>query len=366
MPSPAPPSLHAVIMAGGAGTRFWPASRKRRPKQFLPLCHGRILLAATIDRLAGLCPPDQVWIVTNPQQAKAIGRLLPGFRRDRIVVEPEARDTAPCVALATATIAAVDPGATMVVLPADHVIEPEAEFHRMLRRGAAIAATGALVTFGVQPTHPATGYGYIECGAAHDDGEPRAFAARRFREKPDLATARQFVQQGGFLWNSGIFVWTVDSIRRAMQHGDPALGEAAERMLAAARTGQRAALNRAFRRAPKTSIDYAVMERAERVVTVEATVRWDDVGAFPAIAAVGTADDAGNHALLAGGAAQLALQSEGNIVYAEGRRTVALFGVRDLVVVAVGDAVLVCPKDRAGDLKAMVEHVRAAGRDDLL
>ena len=222
------------------------------------------------------------------------------------------------------------------------------------------------MTFGIRPTHPATGYGYVECGDRHDDAEPRAFAARRFREKPDLATAQQFLQQGSFLWNSGIFVWTADSIRRAMHHGDAALGEAAERMLAAVQQGRAAQVKRAFRQAPKTSIDYAVMEKAERVLVVEATVRWDDVGSFPAIASVGTGDDAGNHALLTGGAAQIALHSRGNVVYAEGKRTVALFGVDDLVVVAVGDAVLVCPKDRAADLKAMVEHVRALGRDDLL
>ncbi len=360
-------SLHAVIMAGGSGTRFWPASRRSRPKQFLPLARGQLLIRATIDRLAGLCDPGNIWIVTNARQAKALHKLLPDFRRDRIVVEPEARDTAPCVALATATIAAIDPHATMVVMPADHVIEPVAEFHRMLRRGAKIAqASGALVTFGIRPTHPATGYGYIECGSPHDAAQPRAFAAKRFREKPDLATAQQFLQSGSFLWNSGIFVWTVDAIRRAMQHGNEALGAAADRMIVALQQGKRASVMRAFKAAPKTSVDYAVMEPAEQVVVVEATVRWDDVGSFPAITAVGEDDGNGNFGLLSGGAAQIALQSRDNVVYAEGKRTVTLFGVHDLVVVAVGDAVLVCPKNRADDLKLLVEHVRAAGRDDLL
>jgi mannose-1-phosphate guanylyltransferase len=360
-------SLHAVIMAGGSGTRFWPASRRARPKQFLPLARGQLLIQATIDRLAGLCDPGNVWIVTNPRQAKALHKLLPGFRRDRIVVEPEARDTAPCVALATATIAAIDPQATMIVMPADHVIEPVAEFHRMLRRGAEIAAaSGALVTFGIRPTHPATGYGYIECGDRHDSAEPRAFAARRFREKPDLATAQQFLQGGGFLWNSGIFVWTTDAIRRAMQHGNAALAATTDRMLRALQKGERAQVTRAFKQAPKISVDYAVMEKAERVVVVEATVRWDDVGSFPAITAVGTGDGDGNFGLLTGGASQITLHSRDNIVYAEGKRTVTLFGVHDLVVVAVGDAVLVCPKDRADELKHLVEHVRATGRDDLL
>lgn len=354
-------------MAGGSGTRFWPASRTSRPKQFLPLAHGKLLIEATVDRLAGLCEPGNLWIVTNPVQAKALTKVLPGFPRDRVIVEPEARDTAPCVALATATIAARDPQATMVVLPADHVIAPVAEFHRMLRRGVELAADDeTLVTFGITPNHPATGYGYIECGAPLDDLAPRAFTARRFREKPDLPTAQQFLAQGGFLWNSGIFVWTAPALLAAMRHGHPALATATERMTAAVAKGQRGTVTRIFRTAPKTSIDYAIMEKAEKVAVVEATVQWDDVGSFPALTSVGVADGAGNHALLAQGATQLALQSQGNIVYAEGKRTVALFGVHDLVVVAVGDAVLVCPKDRAGDLKQLVEHVRAQGRADLL
>lgn len=360
-------SLHAVIMAGGSGTRFWPASRATRPKQFLPLAHGKLLIQATIDRLAGLVDPRNVWIVTNAVQARALAKIVPDFPRDRVVVEPEARDTAPCVALATATIANLDPEATMLVMPADHVISPVPEFHRMLQRGAAIAADDqTLVTFGITPTHPATGYGYIECGARHDTAEPRAFVARRFREKPDLATAQQFLANGGFLWNSGIFVWTVPAIRRAMTRGNEALAATCDRLLEALGKGQRAAVTRTFKQAPKTSIDYAVMEKAERIVVVEAKVKWDDVGSFPAIESVGTGDDSNNFALLHGGASKVALQSRGNIVYAEGKRTVALFGVENLVVVAVGDAVLVCPKAKAADLKALVEHVRAEGRSDLL
>ncbi|MBL8748784.1 MAG: NTP transferase domain-containing protein [Planctomycetes bacterium] len=360
-------SLHAVIMAGGSGTRFWPASRATRPKQFLPLARGKVLIQATIDRLAGLCDEGHVWIVTNSAQARSLRKLLPDFPRDRIVVEPEARDTAPCVALATATIAKLDPNATMVVLPADHVIEPIPAFHRMLKRAAKIAADDeTLVTFGVKPTHPATGYGYIECGPRRDGDEPRAFAAKRFREKPDLATATQFVANGGFLWNSGIFVWTVPAIRRAMSRGSEALGAACDRLVEAIAAGKRTQVKRIFEQAPKTSVDYAVMEKADKVAVVEAVVNWDDVGSFPAIESVGTGDDENNFALLSGGAAKIALQSRGNVVYAEGKRTVALFGVEDLVVVAVGDAVLVCPKARAGELKTLVEHVRAAGRTDLL
>jgi mannose-1-phosphate guanylyltransferase len=360
-------SLHAVIMAGGSGTRFWPASRASRPKQFLPLARGQLLIEATVDRLEGLCDRDHVWIATNAVQARALAKILPDFPRDHVIVEPEPRDTAPCVALATATIAASDPEATMIVMPADHVIEPVAAFHRMIRRGAEIARDGeTLVTFGIAPTFPATGYGYIECGPAHDGGEPRAFSARRFREKPDQVTAQRFLDQGGFLWNSGIFVWTVGAIRRAMQRGNDSLLAAYDGMLAAIGKRHRAKTALAFEQAPKISIDYAVMEKADKVAVVEASVKWDDVGSFAAIEAVGAGDDAKNFALLTAGASQLVHESRRNIVYAEGKRTVSLFGVEDMIVVAVDDAVLVCPRNRAADLKVLVEHVRSQGRTDLL
>lgn len=359
--------LHAVIMAGGSGTRFWPASRALRPKQFLPLANGQTLIAATVARLRGLCEPQNVWIVTNAAQAAQLPTLLPGFPREQIVIEPQARDTAPCVALATATIAARDPNATIVMMPADHVIEPAARFGEMLQRGAAIAADGAtLVTFGIRPTFAATGYGYIECGAALDTNTPPAFTAQRFREKPDRTTAAQFVASGSFLWNSGIFVWSVAAVHAAMRHGDAALGAAYEAMLSGLRDGDADRVAAAFTSAPRTSIDYAVMEKAPRVAVVEANIDWNDIGSFPALAEITPADDAGNHALLHGGAQQLALASKNNIVYAEGARTIGLFGVSDLVVVVVDDAVLVCPKERAADLKQFVDHVRAQGRADLL
>ena len=357
-------SLHAVIMAGGSGTRFWPASRIGRPKQFLPLAQGVPLLQATLARIAGLCPPERTWIVTTADQAKLVRRLLPGFPRGQIIVEPEARDTAPCMALATATIAARDANATLLVLPADHVITPRAAFHRLVRRGAALAQDDrTLVTFGVAPTHPATGYGYIECGARLDGKTPAAFAARRFREKPDLATARRFLRAGTFCWNSGIFVWTVPAIRAAMAATNPELARGYADWIAA-KTAKGRAL--AFRSLPKTSIDYGVMEHAPHVAVVHAELHWDDVGSFSALPTVGVTDRDRNTAVLGRGARQLPLQSHGNIVYAEGARTVALFGVDDLVVVAVDDAVLVCPKARAADLKSLVAHLRAQGRADLL
>lgn len=360
-------NLHAVIMAGGSGTRFWPASRRLRPKQFLPLVSGKPLLQTTLDRIAGLVPPECTWIVTNAELARQLKRIVPGFPRQQVLVEPESRDTAPCLALATAHIAARDTEATMLVMPADHVIPDTRAFHRLVRRGVKLAADSrTLVTFGVTPTHPATGYGYLETGARLDQAAPAAFAARRFREKPDLPTARRFLKKGGFLWNSGIFVWTTRALRSAMARANPALAAGTETMLAAVKAGRRQALARAFRALPRTSIDYGVMEQAAHTAVVKADLCWDDVGSFPALTAVGERDADGNVQVLGACSTALSLDSRDNVVYAEGKQTVALFGVHDLVVVSVDDVVMVCPKDRAPNLKELVEHARRHGREDLL
>lgn len=358
------PTLHAIVMAGGSGTRFWPASRGERPKQVLPLANGLPLIAATIDRLKGLVAPEHTWIVTNAKQQEAIKRAIPQFSCDHIILEPAARDTAPCVALATATVAARDPDAAMVVMPADHLIEPTEEFQRMIRRGVDLATDDeTLVTFGVKPTHAATGFGYIECGDPCDAKAPRACRALRFREKPDPETAQQFVD-AGMLWNSGIFVWTCRGVLAAMRASNPDLAACTEEMTTAIRTGE--PVDAAFGRSPRTSIDFAVLEHAPKITVVSATVDWNDIGDFGALTDVGTRDAEGNHSLLGGGATTIALESKGNIIYGEGPRAVCLFGVDDLVVVAVGDAVMVCPKERASDLRKLVEHLRNQGRDDLL
>lgn len=364
-------SVHAVIMAGGSGTRFWPASRQIRPKQLLPLASGTPMIAAAIERLNGICAPENIWIVTNETQKKAVGKLLLDFPIDQVLIEPEARDTAPCIAFAMATIAARDPDATLVVLPADQVIDPIPEFERMVTRARAIAADKkTLVTFGIPPTFAATGYGYVELGEALSagaaDGAPRAFVTQSFREKPDEATAQQFVDSGKFWWNSGIFVFELAAMHSAFAAHEPALATATDQMTDAIKNDDRAAVSKAFGEAPKTSIDFAIMEKAEHIAVVECTANWDDIGSFPALARIEPADEAGNHNSLHDGGSATALESKGNIVYAEGQRTVALFGVEDLVVVAVDDAVLVCPKDRASELKSMVEHIKKQGRNDLL
>jgi mannose-1-phosphate guanylyltransferase/mannose-6-phosphate isomerase len=305
--------------------------------------------------------------VTNARQAPQLAPSAAGFPAERVILEPEGRDTAPCIALAAAVVGAADPDAVMAVVPADHLIEPEDRFAEIIRRGAAIAAReGALVTFGIRPTRPATGYGYIERGERIDAAVPAAYRVKQFREKPREDVARQFLAASTFSWNSGIFVWTVSAIRAAMQATAPELAASAEAMAAAARAGDRAALDAAFRLAPRTSIDFAVMERANRVVVVDADLAWNDLGSFLTLDSVAPKDPDGNVTVVAGGTRAVLEDTAGSVVYGEGERTLVLFGARDLVLVAVDDVVLVCPKDRADELKQLVQRLRERGLEHLL
>ena len=358
-------NLHAIIMAGGPGSRFWPASRAGHPKHFLPLARGTTLLQATVDRVAPVTGIERTWIVTNRRLAPKIGEIVDGFPQDQVLVEPEARDTAPCVALASAWIEARDPGATMAFLPSDHLIEPEDAFRDLLRRAHDLAADGSsLVTLGIPPTAASTDYGYIERGDPLGGGG--AFGVQRFREKPNADTAREFVASGRFLWNAGIFVWTADALLAAMRAGDAELEACTRRMLEAARADDLAAFEGAFADAPKNSVDYAVMEHAPSVTVLEADLEWSDLGSFQALGAVAPTDSEGNVTALHGGARALLRDSSGCTIYGDGSRTIALLGARDLVVVAVDDALLVCPRSQLGNLKGLVKSLPEAGFDDLV
>lgn len=360
-------NLHAVIIAGGSGTRFWPASRRRNPKQLLPLIGGRSLLAKTIDRLQGLISVDQTWIVTNAEQAKGIYGLLPDFPRKQILIEPEARDTAPCIALACAHIGALDDRACIAIMPADHLIEPVSTFHQILRRGQQIAERSeVLVTFGITPDRPATGFGYIERGPELDRDQPRAFRVERFKEKPDFATAEEYLSSGRFLWNSGIFLWTVQSFRKALRESAPELAKCAEAMLGAIKDEDDTGLRQAFLDTPKISIDYALLEKANRVAVIAAELQWHDLGSFAALDAIAERDASGNITVLEDGARLTLLDSRNCTSFVRGKQTLALMGTRDLCVVVVEDAILVCPKSESENLKRMVEKLRQEGRTDLL
>jgi mannose-1-phosphate guanylyltransferase len=351
------PGLFAVVMAGGSGTRFWPASRRARPKQFLPVWGGRAMIAETCARLAGLVPWDRVLVVTAANQAELVARALPELPRENILAEPAARNTAPCVAFAAEEILRREPEAVQVVLPADHVIRPTASFQRSVAAAAAEAReSSALVIFGVRPDRPATGYGYVEAGATVGtrDSIP-VYSVTRFVEKPSRARAEEFLAAGRFLWNSGMFVWSTRAIRAALELHAPAIAQGFARVAA----GE--PLARVYPALPGVAIDVAVLEQARNVRMLPIDYEWSDVGSWSALPELHARDRDGNWPVLAGGARLVAEDAQGCLAYAEGDEVIALVGVRDLAVVRAGNATLVCPIERAQDVKRIVERLAGDG-----
>jgi mannose-1-phosphate guanylyltransferase len=350
--------LYVLILAGGSGERFWPLSRKTKPKQLLSLFSEETLLEATLRRLDGLVPPSQVLILTNADQESSVRSLCPTLPRENIIAEPAKRDTAAAIALGAGWIAQRMPDATMIVLPADHLIKDIAGFQRTLRVAATAAEeTGELVTIGIKPTWACPGFGYIEQGAPlapalpGDPSDPPVFEVTRFREKPNAELAESFLAQGHFRWNAGMFIWTVRAILSSFNRYAPALGEFIGRLHAG--EDFPALLRNDFPRLPKISIDYAIMEKATRVLVVEAGFDWDDVGGWAAVARYLKSDDAGNH----GNCSMKVLESANNIVFSSEGRTVALLGVSDLIVVQTSDAILVCNRHEAEKIKQLVTLV---------
>jgi mannose-1-phosphate guanylyltransferase len=360
--------IFPVVMAGGSGTRFWPLSRKAWPKQFLALAGPRPLLAETVARLAPLAKPEDTLVVLGPAHEKAARKLLPELPRRNVLVEPCARNTAPCVGLAALHVRRRDPEGVLLMLPADHHVARPAALRSALTAAARLAAGGRIATIGVQPSRPETGYGYLELGAplagsaADGKGKGAAFEVKRFVEKPDLATAEGYLAHGGYLWNSGIFAFRADVILEEIAARMPELGKILDGIDAALGTRREASvLARLFPRAPSISIDYGVMERSDRIAVVPADFGWSDVGSFAALPEVRPSDRGGNvtegEALVLG---------RNNVVLARGGRTVAVVGVDDLVVVDAGDAVLVCPRSKAQDVRQAVEELKRRGREDLI
>ncbi len=351
MPTP----VYAVIMAGGSGTRFWPASRGHLPKQFLPIGTEQALLAETVQRLEGLVDPSRVIVVTTRAMAPKVRELLPQVPSEQVLAEPSGRNTAPCLALATRFLLERDPDSVQLVLPADHVIRPAQEFRATMRAAAEHAALGdALVVCGIRPTYPATGFGYIEAGEQDgtSEGQP-VYEVERFVEKPPLEKAREFLATRKFLWNAGIFVWRSKVIWSEFERWTPKLVKALEKHR------DEAALAAAWEKLPAVSIDVAVLERAAHVRMLPIEYFWSDVGSWPALDEVSPRDAQGNVA--SGGAKLVAKESRDNIVHAEAGQVVALIGVQDLVVVHAGNATLVCPKDQAQRVREIVELLKSEG-----
>lgn len=356
--------IYGVIMAGGSGTRFWPESRHGRPKQLLKIVDDRTMIRATVERIRRKIPTDRILVITTPQQEADIRAELEEIPNEMILVEPMGRNTAACIALAAFKLQKRDPNAIMVVLPADHLVGREQEFLEILEWGIEIVSQGAyLLTFGIVPTRPETGYGYIRLGEPHANETSRAaYRVDRFVEKPDIVTARTYLQSGSYLWNSGMFVWKVSDITRAFDRYLPYLSAAMREALPQLNTPRELeALMRVYERIESISIDNGIMERADNVLVIPIDVNWNDVGCWSSVEDVWERDESGNVSR----GELIALESTGCIVSSP-HKLITLIGLEDVIVVDTPDALLVCKKDRAQDVKHVQKILKERGYHHLL
>jgi len=357
-------NLYSVIMAGGSGVRFWPQSRRHRPKQLLNIVGDKTMIRATVDRIAPVTPFERIMVVTGARHAENIRKQIPEIPDSFIVAEPVSRNTAPCVALAAYKLAKSDPDAVMVVLPADHLITKEEEFRSVLEAATKLAGdTEDLLTFGIVPDRPETGYGYIHVGPKVIEFKGlSAHRVERFFEKPDLKTAQSYLKLGDYLWNSGMFIWKVSSIIKAIERYLPVVGKTMENLYPVLNTADESkALDEVYEALPDISIDYGVMERADNVLVIPIDVGWNDVGSWTSLQDVWNTDEEGN----AVKGKILSLNAKGCVVSSPQKLT-ALVGVEDIIVVDTPDAILVCRKDRAQDIKQLQELLKKHGYQGLL
>lgn len=352
----------ALIMAGGVGERFWPRSRARRPKQLLDLTGSGSMIGLTVERLENLSKPEEIFVITNINQAESIRDAVPELPPGNIIAEPAKRNTAPCIAVACRIIQNRFGDRPVLVLPADHVIDDLPVFERSVRAGEAyVSGNDVLLTFGIQPSRPETGYGYIRTGdrLVELDGV-EIFRSEGFLEKPDIENARRFHEHDAYLWNSGMFMWRTDVIGRAIDRYLPQLGQAVSRL--ADGTGEiQTVLNSIYETIPAESIDYGIMEKADNVVVCRGTFYWNDVGSWESIRDLFPHDEKEN--VLAGD--HVVIDGSGNTVFAPDKM-VGLVGVDDIVVVDSGDALLVCKRDRAQEVRKIVDWLKQNGREDLI
>ncbi len=354
--------LHAIVMAGGSGTRFWPASRAALPKQLLPLAGDRTLLEDTVARLEGLVPPDRTLVVTSARLLDAARRQLPGIPSACLVGEPCKRDTAPCIGLAALLVSRADPDATMAVMPSDHVIRPAETFRDAIRQAARLVEQhpGRLVTFGIRPTYPAESFGYIQQGTPLSGGpdEAPAHVVAAFREKPPASVAAEYVAAGTYLWNAGIFVWKAATILEALAERQP---ECLTRLEAIAAAWDGPDRDRVFAEEfaaiKGISIDYAVLEHARDVAVIEAPFGWDDLGGWSAVARQRGTDQSGNTVV----GRHLGIDSSGTIVHAADGHLVVTMGLVDMLVVHTPDATLVASRDREEAVRKVVTELESRG-----
>jgi mannose-1-phosphate guanylyltransferase len=358
--------LHAVIMAGGSGTRFWPASRATTPKQLLNLVGGETMIRQTVDRLQGLVGPEQTLIVTNRRLVDTIQAQLPELPPTSIVGEPCKRDTAPCIGLAALLVRREDPDAVMAVMPADHVISPTEKFQAALTQAVAMVAEqpARIVTFGIKPSYPAEIFGYIQRGRSRlsNDGAPN-YSVEKFREKPDAATAAEYLDSGDYYWNSGIFVWRATTILDAIAKRQPAMLAHLETIVAAWGSEEQAqTFETEFTAIEGISVDYAVMEHATDVAVVEAPYNWDDLGGWQSLARLRGTDDDGNTIV----GKHLGFNTNGTIVRSDEQHLIVTLGLQDCIVVHTENATLVANKNDEESIRKVVKELESRGWSEYL
>lgn len=344
--------MHAVVIAGGSGTRFWPMSRAHRPKQLLAIFGDRPMIAETFGRLEGLVDCGHWWVVTHGGLVDAIAAAVPTLPAENLLTEPEARNTAPAIALAAAVIGRRHgDDAVLGVLPADHYIRDVAGFRAAMARAAEVARGGRIVTLGIEPTRPETGYGYIRCGVGESDG---VFDVEAFVEKPDRARALAYLADGRHLWNAGMFFFCVGTLREELERHLPALASRFDSLGEAHEAGDVEGLAALYGALEDLSFDHGVLERSDRVAVLPVSFGWSDVGHWDALPDVRETDSAGNVRL----GDVVALDCEQSVLVGHDRRVLAAVGLRDMVVVDSEDALLVAPRDRVQEVRAIVERLK--------
>lgn len=345
---------------------MWPRSRSASPKQFLDLLGPQTMVQETVDRIEPLVPLDRVLLVVSQEHAETVRAQIPGLPEENILVEPGPRGTAPCIGLAAVVLQRRDPEAIMAVCPADHLILDAAGFRQAIRAAADLAREGYLVTLGIAPDFPHTGYGYIQRGSAlgEREGLP-TYRVQRFTEKPDADTARGFVDSRAYYWNGGIFVWQAATILAEMDRLLPSLYAGLQQVIGdwdSSRRGE--VLAAVWDRVPRTTIDYGVMEKASQVAVVPVDIGWDDVGNWATLSKLLESGEEGN--VVRGQGEAILLETENSYVYASAGRLVATVGLADFVVVDTPDALLICPKDQAQAVRDVVERLKAGGLEQYL